>query len=428
MPAAASPNPFTDNSGEQVTSSLPDELNVFPQVAARNITATDEEDYFVMTTTEEMLPSPAKKSSSKSGGGTKQRKKQKDSDMLICEGGEGVDVEKPAPKKRGPKKKKLTKARIVKFKQRRVKANARERNRMHGLNDALDILRKVVPCYSNTQKLSKIETLRLAKNYISALSDILRTGRVPDTLAFAQTLSQGLSQPTTNLVAGAMQLNPRALIPEENRQNYDPWGHPHHLHHHSDPYNTQTFPGGNAAMATASAYGSAFDDSASLTSVSSSGGVDENYNTANFSSSGHSAELVPPRTHHITASHNVDTTNISNYNDRPYGVTTNSSASPAKSQSFTCQYNIQPNSANYAPNDENVQSPFTPMVYSPPAVGGERLFIYNASSNATTNAVAATAGMYSPPDSEQQFISSSSTIIDDKGLDLMGCHSNIYHG
>ncbi|XP_009994629.1 PREDICTED: ceramide kinase-like protein [Chaetura pelagica] len=69
-----------------------------------------------------------------------------------------------------------------------MKANARERNRMHGLNAALDNLRKVVPCYSKTQKLSKIETLRLAKNYIWALSEILRSGKSPDLVSFVQTL------------------------------------------------------------------------------------------------------------------------------------------------------------------------------------------------------------------------------------------------
>ncbi|MEQ2197774.1 Neurogenic differentiation factor 1 [Xenoophorus captivus] len=88
-----------------------------------------------------------------------------------------------------------------------MKANARERNRMHGLNDALESLRKVVPCYSKTQKLSKIETLRLAKNYIWALSEVLRSGKAPDLMS--------LSQPTTNLVAGCLQLNPRTFLPEQ---------------------------------------------------------------------------------------------------------------------------------------------------------------------------------------------------------------------
>ncbi|KAF7245060.1 Neurogenic differentiation factor 1 [Varanus komodoensis] len=121
------------------------------------------------------------------------------------------------PKRRGPKKKKMTKARLERFKLRRMKANARERNRMHGLNAALDNLRKVVPCYSKTQKLSKIETLRLAKNYIWALSEILRSGKSPDLVSFVQSLCKGLSQPTTNLVAGCLQLNPRTFLPEQSQ-------------------------------------------------------------------------------------------------------------------------------------------------------------------------------------------------------------------
>ncbi|XP_062843951.1 neurogenic differentiation factor 6-B [Trichomycterus rosablanca] len=90
---------------------------------------------------------------------------------------------------------------------RRQEANTRERSRMHGLNSALESLRKVVPCYSSAQKLSKIETLRLAKNYIRALSETLSSGTRPDLVAFARTLCKGLSQPTTNLVAGCLQLN-----------------------------------------------------------------------------------------------------------------------------------------------------------------------------------------------------------------------------
>ncbi|KAI4810370.1 hypothetical protein KUCAC02_019205 [Chaenocephalus aceratus] len=92
------------------------------------------------------------------------------------------------PKKRGPRKKKPGKE-FERTKVRRHEANTRERCRMHGLNDALESLRKVVPCYSKTQKLSKIETLRLAKNYIWALSETLSAGKRPDLLAFVQTLS-----------------------------------------------------------------------------------------------------------------------------------------------------------------------------------------------------------------------------------------------
>lgn len=108
----------------------------------------------------------------------------------------------------------MTPARAERSKVRRMKANARERTRMHDLNSALDNLRKVVPCYSKTQKLSKIETLRLAKNYILALGEILRNGKRPDVVAYVQMLCKGLSQPTTNLVAGCLQLNTRNFLTE----------------------------------------------------------------------------------------------------------------------------------------------------------------------------------------------------------------------
>ncbi|XP_063046763.1 neurogenin-1 [Engraulis encrasicolus] len=59
-------------------------------------------------------------------------------------------------------------------KNRRVKANDRERNRMHNLNDALDTLRGVLPAFPDDTKLTKIETLRFAHNYIWALSETIR--------------------------------------------------------------------------------------------------------------------------------------------------------------------------------------------------------------------------------------------------------------
>ncbi|XP_030631542.1 neurogenic differentiation factor 6-B [Chanos chanos] len=119
-------------------------------------------------------------------------------------------------KRRGQRKKKTSDGQNDRVKLRRMEANARERSRMHGLNDALESLRKVVPCYSKTQKLSKIETLRLAKNYIWALSETLSAGKRPDLLAFVQTLCKGLSQPTTNLVAGCLQLNARNFLTDHN--------------------------------------------------------------------------------------------------------------------------------------------------------------------------------------------------------------------
>ncbi|VVC89629.1 unnamed protein product [Leptidea sinapis] len=63
---------------------------------------------------------------------------------------------------------------ILKIKRnRRMKANDRERNRMHMLNEALDRLRCVLPTFPEDTKLTKIETLRFAHNYIFALSQTL---------------------------------------------------------------------------------------------------------------------------------------------------------------------------------------------------------------------------------------------------------------
>ncbi|XP_061612463.1 neurogenic differentiation factor 2-like [Phyllopteryx taeniolatus] len=151
-------------------------------------------------------------------------------------GGGGGDEERTgdkATKKRGPKKRKTSAGRVERSKVRRVKANARERTRMHDLNSALDNLRKVVPCYSKTQKLSKIETLRLAKNYILALGEILRNGKRPDVVGYVQMLCKGLSQPTTNLVAGCLQLNTRNFLSEPDAARFHVPGSPFPLHPYS---------------------------------------------------------------------------------------------------------------------------------------------------------------------------------------------------
>ncbi|XP_073343817.1 neurogenin-1 [Pagrus major] len=85
----------------------------------------------------------------------------------------------PEPEQQQQKKRRRGRARseatvhVVK-KNRRVKANDRERNRMHNLNDALDELREVLPAFPDETKLTKIETLRFAHNYIWALSETIR--------------------------------------------------------------------------------------------------------------------------------------------------------------------------------------------------------------------------------------------------------------
>ena len=49
---------------------------------------------------------------------------------------------------------------------RRAKANDRERMRMQTLNQALEKLRVILPAFPDETKLTKIETLRFANNYI----------------------------------------------------------------------------------------------------------------------------------------------------------------------------------------------------------------------------------------------------------------------
>lgn len=76
---------------------------------------------------------------------------------------------------------------LVKVKKtRRLKANDRERNRMHNLNSALDHLRCILPTYPEDTKLTKIETLRFAHNYIWMLSETLKLLDLQDTVKQGQ--------------------------------------------------------------------------------------------------------------------------------------------------------------------------------------------------------------------------------------------------
>ena len=56
---------------------------------------------------------------------------------------------------------------------RRRAANARERKRMNGLNEAFEKLREHVPNIGGEKKLSKMETLEMAQSYIRALALLL---------------------------------------------------------------------------------------------------------------------------------------------------------------------------------------------------------------------------------------------------------------
>lgn len=57
---------------------------------------------------------------------------------------------------------------------------------------------------SAPQKLSKIETLRLARNYIIAMTQTLQEGRPMEITRFIKILSRELSQTTANLLSGTL--------------------------------------------------------------------------------------------------------------------------------------------------------------------------------------------------------------------------------
>ncbi|CAO4375710.1 unnamed protein product [Caenorhabditis nigoni] len=106
-------------------------------------------------------------------------------DMLIGEQDKSQEPENPpqpaaAPVKREKRRyrcRKRSPATIERAKTvRRDKANARERRRMNSLNDALETLREILPALPDEPKMTKIETLRKAQEYIASLSYQLHAG------------------------------------------------------------------------------------------------------------------------------------------------------------------------------------------------------------------------------------------------------------
>ncbi|KAM9553728.1 class E basic helix-loop-helix protein 22-like [Oncorhynchus nerka] len=98
-------------------------------------------------------------SAAESSGGEQSQDDDSDGrcEMVLLADGRTVAAGKPEGGKKNKEQKTL-----------RLNINARERRRMHDLNDALDELRSVIP-YAHSpsvRKLSKIATLLLAKNYI----------------------------------------------------------------------------------------------------------------------------------------------------------------------------------------------------------------------------------------------------------------------
>lgn len=93
---------------------------------------------------------------------------------------------------------------------RRIKANDRERNRMHTLNEALERLRCALPTFPEDTKLTKIETLRFAHNYIFAMEQVLQYDQTID-LDLEKLQSITLSgEPFTKELFEAMFVHPNA--------------------------------------------------------------------------------------------------------------------------------------------------------------------------------------------------------------------------
>uniref|UniRef100_A0A182F1D8 Uncharacterized protein n=2 Tax=Anopheles albimanus TaxID=7167 RepID=A0A182F1D8_ANOAL len=93
---------------------------------------------------------------------------------------------------------------------RRLESNERERMRMHSLNDAFQSLREVIPHVKKERRLSKIETLTLAKNYITALTDVIivMRGEGEAAAASAATLSAQVNQSQSQLLHSAAIMMP----------------------------------------------------------------------------------------------------------------------------------------------------------------------------------------------------------------------------
>ncbi|XP_057303153.1 helix-loop-helix protein delilah-like [Hydractinia symbiolongicarpus] len=74
--------------------------------------------------------------------------------------------------------------------QKRLLVNARERERMRVLNKAFESLRDALPCYIADGHMAKITTLRLAINYIKALTDLLNQNKSKDSVEHSEEINQ----------------------------------------------------------------------------------------------------------------------------------------------------------------------------------------------------------------------------------------------
>ncbi|KAL6109091.1 twist1 [Pungitius sinensis] len=86
----------------------------------------------------------------------------------------GEDSDSPTPGKRGKKSSSSSPQSFEDLQSQRVMANVRERQRTQSLNEAFTSLRKIIPTLPS-DKLSKIQTLKLAARYIDFLYQVLQS-------------------------------------------------------------------------------------------------------------------------------------------------------------------------------------------------------------------------------------------------------------
>ncbi|CAL8247050.1 unnamed protein product [Lota lota] len=96
----------------------------------------------------------------------------------------GEDSDSPTPGKRGKKSNRSSSPpqSFEELHTQRVMANVRERQRTQSLNEAFASLRKIIPTLPS-DKLSKIQTLKLAARYIDFLCQVLQSDELDSKMA-----------------------------------------------------------------------------------------------------------------------------------------------------------------------------------------------------------------------------------------------------
>lgn len=107
--------------------------------------------------------------------GGKRKSRQQGPGSISDSGGSSTTEDSTDRKMKSPKKSSRRRKGVSARERnvRRIESNERERMRMHSLNDAFQDLRGVIPHVKLDRRLSKIETLTLAKNYIKALTNVI---------------------------------------------------------------------------------------------------------------------------------------------------------------------------------------------------------------------------------------------------------------